>query len=91
MADVINLRGGAISTKAGVPRPELIEALEGALAMAKSGKLQSFAGTGFTDDHQRLTMWADYHENIIEFYGALCWLAPEYVNRTTEKIDAEDD
>ncbi len=90
MADVVNLRGGAISTKAGVPRAELIEGLEAALALAKSGKLQSFVGTGFTSDHQRLTMWADYHENIIEFYGAIKWLGAEYVNRTTAAVEADE-
>lgn len=59
--------------------------LEDLLAKAKDGTLQSFVGTGFIVDGQRLALWHDTHENVYEMLGALAWLEREYVWRHAEQ------
>jgi hypothetical protein len=83
--NVIGLNGKRPS-QLGEPRQGLIEALADALEMAKSGRLQSFIGTGFTADGNRLACWGGHHENVYEMIGAINWLEHEYVARQTETV-----
>lgn len=65
------------------PNEQLIRNLEDLLAMAKSGQLQSFIGTGFFHDGARVSSWADFHQNVYEMGGSLSWLHAEYIHRHT--------
>jgi hypothetical protein len=65
------------------PNEGLIGAIRQLLAMAESGQLQSYIGTGFTSDGLRLATWADSHEDRYQMLGALAWLQHEYVHRHT--------
>jgi hypothetical protein len=84
VSDVRVFPGVSNPEDVGQPVAELIEVLEKALAMAKSGQLQCYIGTGFTCDHLRLATWCDRHENVYEMAGALAWLQAEYMRRHTE-------
>jgi hypothetical protein len=86
--------GGAMSNvKAmpGVRNPEalptpndgLIGAIRQLLAMAESGQLQSYIGTGFTYDGLRVATWGDHHDDTYQMLGSLAWLQAEYVSRHT--------
>lgn len=65
------------------PNEHLVALFEEMLAMAKSGALQSFIGTGFTSQDQRVAMWGDYHMDRYQMLGSLDWLVHEYVYRET--------
>lgn len=67
------------------PNSQLIAVLKDVLAMAERGELQSFIGTGFTAEGQRLATWCDANPNVYEMLGALSWLQHEYVQRQTER------
>ncbi|WP_156041731.1 hypothetical protein [Bradyrhizobium sp. URHD0069] len=82
--NVVSITGSRPS-QLGEPRQGLIEAIEDILAMAKSGRLQSFIGTGFTADGNRLACWGGHHENVYEMLGAINWLEHEYVSRQTNE------
>lgn len=56
---------------AGRPNQELIDILKDVLAMAESGQLQSFYGTGFTADGLRSAVWCDTEENVYQVLGAM--------------------
>lgn len=60
------------------PNPVLIEGLKKVLAMAEEGTLQSFVGTGFLADGQRLSLWGPPHRDIYQMAGSIEWLAAEY-------------
>jgi len=66
------------------PNEQLIKNLEDLLAMARSGQLQSFIGTGFFLDGARVASWGDFHQNVYEMLGSLSWLHAEYIHRHTE-------
>lgn len=68
----------------GEPNEVLIHILKDMLEMAKSGRLQSLVGTGFTKEGNRLAVWADLHPDVYQMLGALNWLEHEYVRRHTE-------
>jgi hypothetical protein len=53
------------------PNQELIDILKDVLAMAESGQLQSFYGTGFTPDGLRSAVWCDTEENVYQVLGAM--------------------
>lgn len=63
------------------PNEALCDNLRALLAMAESGLVQSFIGTGFTRDGMRAATWGDYHENVYEMMGSLAWLQHEYAQR----------
>jgi hypothetical protein len=65
------------------PNEALVKNLEDVLAMAKSGQLQSFIGTGFFGDGARVSTWSDFHPNVYEMLGSLAWLHAEYIHRHT--------
>ena len=77
MTNVFNLGGKAANEI--VPNESLISAIKDILAMAESGQLQSYIGTGFTSDGLRLTTWCDYHDDLCQMLGALMWLQDKYI------------
>lgn len=70
----------ALSTE---PNQALVDMLADLLDDAKSGRLQSFVGTGFMADGARVGAWGDTHPNVYEMLGAISWLEHEYVHRRT--------
>jgi hypothetical protein len=66
------------------PNDGLISALRQLLAMAESGQLQSYIGTGFTCDGLRMATWGDHHDDVYQMLGALAWLQSEYLHRHTQ-------
>lgn len=81
MSDNVRPIGKDILTYKGVPNPELVKVIEQVLAMAQSGQLQSFIGTGFTKDGLRLASWGDYHSDVYQMLGSIEWLSAEYKHR----------
>lgn len=62
----------------------LVRSLEAALESAKSGKLQSFVGAGFSSTGNRQSIYCEAHPNVFAFYGSLKLLADEYLRRHPE-------
>lgn len=81
MSNVKSICAGAVVPELGAPSPELVAMLKDLLAMAETGELQSFVGTGFTTDKQRVAVWADHHPDTYQMLGAVAWLQAEYVRR----------
>lgn len=82
MSKVVGLNGQAPPPAlTGEPSEALIEMLEDTLEMARSGQLQSFIGTGFVKDGNRLAVWGPDHLNVYEMMGSLAWLQHEYAAR----------
>jgi hypothetical protein len=80
-SNVVTLQG-IPKTPGGTPNQTLIESLETVLMHARAGRLQSFIGTGFTEDGLRLTLWDDGEAlDVYSMLGALTWLQHEYANR----------
>lgn len=85
MSNVQSIYGADIPVKElGEPNAALVAGLKDLLAMAETGQLQSFIGTGFTSDNLRMAMWADQHPDLYQMLGALGWLQAEYIKRHTE-------
>lgn len=84
MADKVSALPG-VKIPTGEPNPGLVEALERLVSMAKSGELQSFVGTGFTEAGLRVSIWYTPHPNVYEMLGSISWLEHEYVNRVTQQ------
>ena len=82
MTNVITIGGQPVEPVQ--PNQELIKCLQALLEMAESGQLQSYIGTGFTNDGLRVTTWANYHPNAYEVLGSLAFLQSEYVKRCAE-------
>ncbi|OYY20905.1 MAG: hypothetical protein B7Y69_09320 [Sphingobacteriia bacterium 35-40-8] len=83
MTNVITLGGQPV--KPMEPNQTVIYVLRSLLAMAESGQLQTYIGTGFTEDGLRVSTWADFHPNTYEMLGSLAWLQAEYIKRVTER------
>lgn len=49
--------------------------------MAKKGEIQSLVATGFMNDGNRYSIWADTHPNVYEMLGSIGWLQAEYLQR----------
>lgn len=81
MSNVKSICNGAVVPELGAPNEQLIAMLKDVLAMAETGELQSFVGTGFTTDKQRVAVWADYHPDVYQMAGAVTWLQAEYIRR----------
>jgi len=81
MTNVVTLSGTELET--GKPNQDIVDAIKNLLEMAESGHLQSFIGTGFTNDSLRMAVWCDYHQDVYQQLGALAWLQHEYVARQT--------
>jgi len=79
MTNVVNLDGTDVEH--GKPNPQLIDVLKKVLAMAEGGQLQSYIGTGFTDDGLRVATWCDHHIDVYQQLGALAWLQAEYIDK----------
>lgn len=63
----------------------LVRALEHALELARSGKLQCFVGVGWmADGAGRFSLWAERHQNVYEMYGSIAMLPHEYLARHRE-------
>jgi len=82
-----------VVTLDGLPKPEfgapdegLIACIEDLLERAKSGRLQSFVGTGWTSDGLRCTLLYDTHDDTYQMLGALAWLQAEYISRHTSPL-----
>ena len=73
-----------VSIPTGQPNEVLIDALEQLLAMAKSGQLQSYIGSGFTCDGLRVSTWCDFHDDVYQVVGSMEWLKAEYLERHTK-------
>ena len=82
MSNVLPLHNGINSPDAG-PNGGLVSALEDLLKMAKSGQLQSYIGTGFTQDGLRVSTWCDSHDDVYQMLGSLEWIKAEYLHRHT--------
>lgn len=85
MTNVRSINGEAVP-QLGEPNQGVIGAIEKLLEMAKSGQLQSFIGTGFTAQSERVSIWSGHHPNVHEMLGALAWLQHEFVDRVTKNI-----
>lgn len=83
MSNVISLSGGTVEPSK--PNQSLIDALRAVLANAESGQLQSYIGTGFTNDGLRVSTWCNTHDDIYQMLGSLAWLQAEYIKRVTER------
>ena len=80
----IKLLPGAVGISSAEPNLALIEQLGGLLDAARSGRLQSFIGTGFADGgNSRYAFWSDSHDDTYQMLGALAWLQAEYIQRHT--------
>lgn len=79
MSNVSALPGCNIPTSE--PNPVVVEAVEKLWELAKSGQLQSFVGVGVSDDGLRVSIWADFHDDIYQMLGSLAWLQEEYIQR----------
>ena len=79
MTNVAMLHGGRAPTSE--PNESLIAALEALVAMAKSGQLQSYIGSGFTHDGLRVATWCDFHDDVYQVVGSMEWLKAEYLDR----------
>lgn len=83
MSNVRALPGVKEPDEASKPNEGLIGALRQLLAMAESGQLQSYIGTGFTCDGLRVATWGDHHDDKYQMLGALAWLQHEYAHKHT--------
>lgn len=81
VSNVKSISGGAPVPESGTPNPQLVAVLKDMLAMAESGELQSFVGTGFTTTKHRVALWADHHPDTYQMLGAVAWLQSEYIAR----------
>lgn len=79
MTNVVTLSGTELDP--GKPNQNIVDAIKNVLEMAESGQLQSFIGTGFTNDGLRMASWCDFHGDVYQQLGALAWLQHEYVER----------
>lgn len=84
MSDVRTFPGLRNPGQAPVPNDALVETLRKLTAMAESGQLQCYIGTGFTADGLRVSTWADHHDDVYQMLGSLGWLQAEYIHRHTE-------
>ena len=87
MSKVVGLNGPVPSRLTGEPNEGLIGALSDLLEMARSGQLQSFIGTGFVMDGNRVSVFGGPHGNVYEMLGSIAWLEHEYVARVTGEVD----
>lgn len=67
------------------PIEGLVKMLEAVLEDAKSGRLRSFIGMGFSSDGNRMSCFSP-HPNVYEFAGGLEWLKKDYMDRYHEKL-----
>lgn len=70
-----------IRPPSGEPSSALIKVLRDLFAMAEDGRLQSFVGTGWLADGNRVSIVADFHQNVYEMLGALESLKVDYIKR----------
>lgn len=82
MSNVTALHGATVPTTQ--PNEALIGAIEQLLAMAKSGQLQSYIGSGFTHDGLRVATWCDFHDDVYQVVGSMEWMKAEYLDRHTK-------
>lgn len=82
MGNVAPLHNG-IRNPTAEPNEPLVQALRDLLAMAESGQLQSYLGTGFTHDGLRVSTWCDFHDDVYQMVGSIEWLKAEYLERHT--------
>lgn len=66
------------------PNKALIDTLRDLLAMAETGQLQSYIGSGFTHDGLRVSTWCDFHDDVYQVVGSMEWLKAEYIQRHTK-------
>ncbi len=64
------------------PNQDLITALEDALADARSGKLRSLMGAGFTNDGFRFAISVCEETPVYQMLGSIEALKQEYINKT---------
>ena len=87
MSNVHTIGGAVLPTASTLtPNSRLVTSLKELLALAESGKLSSFVGTGFTTEGMRTTLWVDTHPDKIQMLGSLAWLEHEYVHRCTANM-----
>lgn len=77
---------GTLNPIAMPPNEHLVKALKDLLVMAESGTLQSYIGTGFTNDSMRVSTWCDFHDDVYQMLGSLEWLKSEYVDRHAYRL-----
>lgn len=84
MGNVVALQG---SNPAGMPVNEnLVAQLRSVLAMAETGQLQSYVGTGFTIDGLITRTWVPDHDNGYEFLGALAALQARFIEHRSDML-----
>ena len=76
------------ATTLDAPNIGLVAMLKEALVMAEAGRLQSFIGSGFTCDHQRLCLRADPVDSMyVPMLGAIELDKQEYLGRLARRMD----
>lgn len=87
---VVPLFPGEIPPSLGEPNEGLVQALEDALEMARSGRLQSLWATGFTSDGCRFAMSIPGGtQDVYQVLGSIQWLGQEYFTNVTSRRAAE--
>lgn len=81
MTDNVTPLHSGIRTPTSEPNSALVKMLRDALAMAEDGRLQSFIGTGWLADGNRVSTVADFHQNVYAMLGAIEMLKQEYLAR----------
>jgi hypothetical protein len=82
--NVVNLAGEPVR-EYGEPNESLVKALDDLLADAKAGRLQTFLGTGWSSDGDRVSLFvADYSEYYATV-GAIEELKFEYQHRREDE------
>lgn len=80
MSNVTTMPG--VRTPSDKPNEAVVETMRKLLAVAESGELQSFIGTGFMANGDRMSVFATDHPNVFEMAGAIAVLQNEYMRRT---------
>lgn len=85
MTNVVKLDGTPAHIP-GTPDASLVEMLADMLEMAKSGELQSFVGTGFVSNGDRVSVWHTANQiDVFQMMGAINWLEHEFADHVTDK------
>lgn len=81
MTDNVTPLHSGIRAPTSEPNSALVKVLRDALELAESGMLQSFIGTGWLADGNRVSTVADFHDNVYAMLGAIEMLKQEYLAR----------
>lgn len=83
-SNVVNLAGEPVRDY-GEPNESLVAALEDLLADAKAGRLQTFLGTGWSSEGDRVSLFVPDYSEFYATVGAIEELKFEYQHRRDEE------